>query len=145
MNGTSQEGWLADNVFGSVARRQVINSSKLVVPCGENSILILPAAKVSSDKRASRNMGIKVTVSPNEWVDVPVYVEGALTDKFEQMRKVTIEPYLDSVDALQVRTSPVDVSGYDPKTQTFHLYYRYKLATENSWYDVRETMVKTQY
>ena len=145
MNGTSQEGWLTDNVFGSAARRQVINSSKLVVPCGENSILILPAAKVSSDKRASRNMGIKVTVSPNEWVDVPVYVEGVLTDKFEQMRKVTIEPYLDSVDALQVRTSPVDVSGYDPKTQTFHLYYRYKLATENSWYDVRETMVKTQY
>lgn len=145
MNGTMQEGWLIDGIFGSSVRRQVINSSKLVVPCDDHSILILPAAKVSSDKRASRDMGIRITVSPDEWVNVPVYEEGILTDKVQPMRKVTFAPYLDSQEALQVVASPVDVSGYDPVTETFHLYYRYKLANENSWFDVRETLVKTQY
>lgn len=145
MNGTTQEGWLKDNIFGSSTRRQVINSSKLVVPCGKNSILILPAAKVTNDKNLSRQMGLCVTVSPDKWVNVPVYEEGVLTDKVQPMRKITIEPYLDSQDALQVVQSPVDVSGYDPTTGTFYLYYRYKLANESSWYDVRETMVRNEY
>ena len=56
-----------------------------------------------------------------------------------------VHTYLDSQDALQVVQSPVDVSGYDPTTGTFYLYYRYKLANESSWYDVRETMVRNEY
>lgn len=145
MNGTTQEGWLIDNIFGSASRRQVINSSKLVTPCGKNSILILPAAKVTNDKNLARQMGVCVTVSADEWVNVPVYEEGILTDKVKPMRKVTIEPYLDSQDALQVVASPVDVSGFDPTTGTFYLYYRYKLANESSWYDVRETMARNEF
>ena len=63
------------------------------------------------------------------------------------MQKVTIEPYLDSQDAISVSASPTDVSAYDPATGTFYLYYRYKYATEsgNNWQEVRETMTRTEY
>ena len=32
MTGTTQTGWIVDNIFGSNTRRQAINSSKLVIP-----------------------------------------------------------------------------------------------------------------
>ena len=145
MNGTTQAGWLTNNIFGSDVRRQSINSSKLVVPIGANSIAILPAAKVSSDNRTIRQMSLKVTISKDEWINAPVYVEGVLTDDVKPLRKVTIEPYLDSSDAIEVAMSPIEVSGYDPETKTIYLYYRYRMPSEGVWYDVRETMVRSEF
>lgn len=145
MNGTTQEGWVIDNIFGSNVKRQAVNSSKLVLPLDENSIRILPAAKVSSKKPEIRNNSIRVTVDPQTWVNVPIYSEGELTGEFKPMQQVTLSPYLDSNDAISVIASPKDVCSYDPDTKTFYLYYCYKLATESSWYEVRETMIQTQY
>jgi hypothetical protein len=145
MNGTTQSGWLMNNIFGSDVRRQSINSSKLVVPIGPNSIAIMPAAKVSSDARVIRQSSLKVTIAENEWINAPVYVEGILTDEVKPLRKVTIEPYLDGSDAIEVAMSPVEVSGYDPTTETIYLYYRYRMPSEGIWYDVRETMVRAEF
>lgn len=145
MNGTTQEGWVIDNIFGSNTKRQAINSSKLVLPIDAHSIRILPAAKASSKKNEIRNISIRVTVDPQTWVNVPVYEEGVLTDEVQPMQKVTLTPYIDSQDAITVLPSPKDVCAYDPQTKTFYLYYLYKLATESSWYEVRETMVRAQY
>lgn len=145
MNGTTQEGWLMNGIFGSDVRRQSINSSKLVVPIAADAIAIMPAAKVSTDASVLRTNSIKVTVAENEWVNAPVYVEGILTDEVKPLRKVTFEPYLDSSDAIEVIASPVEVSGYDPETETFYLYYRYRLPSDGVWYDVRETMVRAEF
>ena len=147
MTGTTQTGWVIDDLFGSDSRRQAINSSKLVTPIGKHSIRILPGATAASDKLTIRNNSLRVTVDPETWVNVPVYVEGVLTDETVPMQKVTIEPYLDSQDAIHVSLSPQDVSAYDPETETFYLYYRYQLATEDSstWHEIRETMIRTQY
>lgn len=145
MNGTTQEGWLMNGIFGSDVRRQSINSSKLVVPIAADAIAIMPAAKVSTSASVLRTNSIKVTVAENEWVNAPVYVEGILTDDVKPLRKVTFEPYLDSGDAIEVIPSPVEVSGYDPQTETFYLYYRYRLPSEGVWYDVRETMVRAEF
>ena len=145
MNGTTQDGWVIDNIFGSDTKRQAINSSKLVLPIDAHSIRILPATKVSSDKAEIRNNSIRVTVDPETWIKVPVYVEGVLTEKVKLMQKVTLTPYLDSSDAVSVSASPKEVCSYDPETQTFYLYYRYKLATESTWHEVRETMTRAQY
>lgn len=145
MNGTTQEGWVIDNIFGSDAKRQAVNSSKLVLPIDAHSIRILPAAKVLSEKPAIRNASIRVTVDPETWVNVPIYSEGVFTGEFRLMQKVTLSPFLDSNDAISVLASPKDVCSYDPETKAFYLYYRYKLATESSWYEVRETMILTQY
>lgn len=145
MNGTTQSGWLLDNIFGSDTRRQSINSSKLVIPIGSNSIGIMPAAKVSSDNRTIRQMSLKVTIAEDEWINSPVYEEGVLTDEVKPLRKVTIEPYLDSSDAIEVVMSPIEVSGYDPETKTIYLYYRYRMPSEGIWYDVRETMVRSEF
>ncbi|MEG0808437.1 MAG: DUF1735 domain-containing protein [Alistipes sp.] len=121
MNGTAQEGWVIDNIFGSNTRRQAINSSKLVLPIDANSIRILPAAKVLSAKTEIRNSSIRVTIDPNSWVNVPIYSEGELTDKVKPMQKVTLSPYIDSNDAITVIASPKDVCAYDPETKTFYL------------------------
>lgn len=147
MTGTTQTGWIIDNIFGSNTRRQAINSSKLVIPVGAHSIRILPGATAANDKVTTRNNSIRVTVDPESWVNVPVYVEGEITDKVVPMQKVSIAPYLDSQDAIHVSASPRDVSAYDPATGTFYLYYRYQLATEsgNTWHEVRETMARSQY
>lgn len=147
MTGTTQTGWVIDNLFGSDTRRQAINSSKLVVPIGKHSIRILPGATAASEKLDIRNNSLRITVDPETWVNVPVYVEGELTDETVPMQKVTIEPYLDSQDAIHVSASPQEVSAYDPETETFYLYYRYQLATEDSstWHEIRETMTRTQY
>lgn len=40
MTGTTQSGWVIDNIFGSDSRRQAINSSKLVTPVGLSLIHI---------------------------------------------------------------------------------------------------------
>lgn len=147
MTGTTQTGWVIDDLFGSDSRRQSINSSKLVIPIGKHSIRILPGATAASDKLSIRNNSLRVTVDPETWVNVPVYVEGELTGESVPMQKVTVEPYLDSQDAIHVSLSPQDVSAYDPETETFYLYYRYQLATEdsNTWHEIRETMTRTQY
>lgn len=145
MNGTTQEGWVIDNIFGSNTKRQAINSSKLVLPLDAHSIRILPAAKVSSKRDETRRFSIRVTVDPEAWVNVPVYEEGVLTDKVKPMQKVTLTPYLDSQDAIEVHPSPSEVCAYDPETKAFYLYYRYKMPSESSWYEVRETMVRAQY
>ncbi len=50
MTGTTQTGWIVDNIFGSNTRRQAINSSKLVIPVGERSVRILPGATAANDK-----------------------------------------------------------------------------------------------
>lgn len=145
MNGTMQSGWLINNIFGSDVRRQTINSSKLVTPIGENTIAIMPAAKVTTDDTTLRQQSIKVTISPDEWVNAPVYVEGILTDDVLPLRKITFEPYLDSQDAIEVLPSPIEVSGYDPTTKTIYLYYRYRVPAEGVWYDVRETLVRSDF
>ena len=147
MTGTTQSGWVIDNIFGSDSRRQAINSSKLVTPVGKHSIRILPGATAETEALDIRNNSIRITVDPETWVNVPIYVEGELTDETVPMQKVTIEPYLDSQDAISVSASPTDVSAYDPATGTFYLYYRYKYATEsgNNWQEVRETMTRTEY
>ena len=147
MTGTTQSGWIIDNIFGSDSRRQAINSSKLVTPVGKHSIRILPGATAETEALDIRNNSIRITVDPETWVNVPIYVEGELTDETVPMQKVTIEPYLDSQDAISVSASPTDVSAYDPATGTFYLYYRYKYATEsgNNWQEVRETMTRTEY
>ena len=76
MTGTTQTGWIVDNIFGSNTRRQAINSSKLVIPVGERSVRILPGATAANDKVTTRNNSLRVTVDPESWVNVPVYVEG---------------------------------------------------------------------
>ena len=145
MTGTSQDGWVIDNIFGSDVKRQAINSSKQVLPLDKYSIRMLPAAKVLDDKNEIRKASIRVTVHPGSWVNVPVYSEGVLTDEVQVMQKVTLEPYLDSNDALSVIPSPDNVCSYDPQTETFYLYYCYKLSTETVWHEVRETMTRAQY
>ena len=116
-------------------------------PVGKHSIRILPGATAETEALDIRNNSIRITVDPETWVNVPIYVEGELTDETVPMQKVTIEPYLDSQDAISVSASPTDVSAYDPATGTFYLYYRYKYATEsgNNWQEVRETMTRTEY
>ena len=93
------------------------------------------------------NNSLRVTVDPESWVNVPVYVEGEITDEVVPMQRVSITPYLDSQDAIRVSASPLNDSTYDPATGTFYLYYRYQLATEsgNTWHEVRETMTRSQY
>lgn len=147
MTGTTQTGWIVDNIFGSNTRRQAINSSKLVIPVGERSVRILPGATAANDKVTTRNNSLRVTVDPESWVNVPVYVEGEITDEVVPMQRVSITPYLDSQDAIRVSASPLNDSTYDPATGTFYLYYRYQLATEsgNTWHEVRETMTRSQY
>lgn len=147
MNGTTQNGWITDQIFGSDSRRQPINSSKLVLPVGKHALRMLPGALASEDKVEIRNNSLRVTVDPEAWVNVPVYVEGQLTDRTTPMQRVTITPYLDSQAAIRVSTLPQDVSTYDPETGTFYLYYQYQLANEsgNIWHEVRETMTRTQY
>ena len=142
-----QTGWIVDNIFGSNTRRQAINSSKLVIPVGERSVRILPGATAANDKVTTRNNSLRVTVDPESWVNVPVYVEGEITDEVVPMQRVSITPYLDSQDAIRVSASPLNDSTYDPATGTFYLYYRYQLATEsgNTWHEVRETMTRSQY
>ena len=63
------------------------------------------------------------------------------------MQKIAVEPSLDGGDASHVSLSPQDVSAYDAETETVYLYDRYQLATEdiNTWHEIRETMVRTQY
>ena len=78
MTGTTQTGWIVDNIFGSNTRRQAINSSKLVIPVGERSVRILPGATAANDKVTTRNNSLRVTVDPESWVNVPVYVEGEI-------------------------------------------------------------------
>lgn len=148
MTGTTQTGWIVDNIFGSNTRRQAINSSKLVTPVGAHSVRILPGATAANDMTTTRNNSLRVTVDPESWVNVPVYVEGELTEEVVPMQKVSITPYLDSQDAIHVSVSPRDVCSYDPTTGTFYLYYRYQLASENggnTWHEVRETMTRAQY
>ena len=96
MTGTTQTGWIVDNIFGSNTRRQAINSSKLVIPVGERSVRILPGATAANDKVTTRNNSLRVTVDPESWVNVPVYVEGEITDEVVPMQRVSITPYLDS-------------------------------------------------
>lgn len=145
MNGTTQEGWLVDSFFGSNSKRQAINSSKPVLPLDARSIRMLPAAKASSDKTEMRACSIRVTVDPETWINVPVYEEGVLTDRVQPMQRVTLAPYLDSQEAVSVRMSSKEVSAYDPATETFHLHYYYQLPGESRWYEVHETMTRTQY
>lgn len=145
MNGTTQAGWVIDNIFGSNTKRQAINSSKLVLPIDAHSIRILPAAKVLSEKPAKRNSSIRVTVDPHWWINIPIYSEGIFTGEYQPMQKVTLSPYIDSSDAITVIPSPKDACAYDPQTKTFYLYYCYKLATESTWYEVRETMTRSQF
>ena len=165
MTGTTQTGWIVDNIFGSNTRRQAINSSKLVIPVGERSVRILPGATAANDKVTSRRHQsdalplsrcavirqiiehVVQSVDPESWVNVPVYVEGEITDEVVPMQRVSITPYLDSQDAIRVSASPLNDSTYDPATGTFYLYYRYQLATEsgNTWHEVRETMTRSQY
>ena len=102
MTGTTQTGWIVDNIFGSNTRRQAINSSKLVIPVGERSVRILPGATAANDKVTTRNNSLRVTVDPESWVNVPVYVEGEITDEVVPMQRVSITPYLDSQDAIRV-------------------------------------------
>ena len=70
MTGTTQTGWIVDNIFGSNTRRQAINSSKLVIPVGERSVRILPGATAANDKVTTRNNSLRVTVDPESWVNV---------------------------------------------------------------------------
>lgn len=114
---------------------------------GERSVRILPGATAANDKVTTRNNSLRVTVDPESWVNVPVYVEGEITDEVVPMQRVSITPYLDSQDAIRVSASPLNDSTYDPATGTFYLYYRYQLATEsgNTWHEVRETMTRSQY
>ena len=121
MTGTTQTGWIVDNIFGSNTRRQAINSSKLVIPVGERSVRILPGATAANDKVTTRNNSLRVTVDPESWVNVPVYVEGEITDEVVPMQRVSITPYLDSQDAIRVSASPLNDSTYDPATGTFYL------------------------
>ena len=115
MTGTTQSGWVIDNIFGSDSRRQAINSSKLVTPVGKHSIRILLGATAETEALDIRNNSIRITVDPETWVNVPIYVEGELTDETVPMQKVTIEPYLDSQDAISVSASPTDVSALRPR------------------------------
>lgn len=92
MTGTTQTGWIVDNIFGSNTRRQAINSSKLVIPVGERSVRILPGATAANDKVTTRNNSLRVTVDPESWVNVPVYVEGEITDEVVPMQRVSITP-----------------------------------------------------
>lgn len=81
---------------------------------GERSVRILPGATAANDKVTTRNNSLRVTVDPESWVNVPVYVEGEITDEVVPMQRVSITPYLDSQDAIRVSASPLNDSTYDP-------------------------------
>ena len=121
-----------------------VTGTKLVVPVSKYGIRILPSSSTTADGRELRKQGIVVTVHPDELVDINVLNdEGLPTGKYEQYPKVTIESWIkeDASISVQESTSAYgDVSHYDPETQTYTLYYRYKLPENSDYTTMTENM-----
>ena len=126
MTGTTQSGWVVDNIFGSDSRRQAINSSKLVTPVGKHSIRILPGATAETEaldpqqqhprdgrprdvgedgpERRSREMGgilrpdsHLVPYDPRTDIQVQVHVDAAAPQRAAQSTEPGSEPGLGEI------------------------------------------------
>lgn len=147
MGGVSLEGSVdAYGEFTASKAPVVINGTKLIVPLSEQSVRILPAAKVTSKIREIIDWSIRVTVEPDEIVEFPILdMDGQETGNFYQMQKVTLEPYNDSDNAIMIQSIEDSPCAYDPVTRIFYLYYRYKLSGESSWFEMSETIINNNY
>ena len=136
MNGTLQAP-------GSLAPTAV-TGTKLVVPVSKYGIRILPSSNTTDKGNELRKQGIVVTVHPDELVNINVLNdEGLPTGEYEQYQKVTVESWMkeDASVSVQESTSAYgDVSHYDPETQTYTLYYRYKMPEDADYTTMMETM-----
>lgn len=146
MNGVSLEGSVdAGGEFTAAKPPVVIHGSKLLVPLSENSVRILPAARVTSKIREINDWSIRVAVE-DDIVEFPVLDgDGLPTDKFYRMQKVSIQPYSDSENAIRIQEIEGSPCAYDPVTKTFHLDYRYKLSSESSWFEMSEKIINNNY
>ena len=88
-----------------------------------------------------RKQGIVVVVNPDETVDVPVLDdEGMETGQYLKMQKVTLKPWIDSQESVEVQDVTDKSSYYDSEKKEYTLFYRYKLYGSNDWFEMKEVM-----
>jgi Domain of unknown function (DUF1735). len=122
-------------------RATPVNATKLVIPISQYAIRILPASTQTTDKVQLRKQGIAVTVHPNEMVDIPVLDdEGLETGEYLKMQKVTLKPWTDSQESLEIQDITGKLSYYDSEKKEYTLFYRYKLSDSDDWYEIKEVM-----
>lgn len=122
-------------------RATPVNATKLVVPISRYAIRILPASTQTTDKLQLRKQGIVVVVNPDETVDVPVLDdEGMETGQYLKMQKVTLKPWIDSQESVEVQDVTDKSSYYDSEKKEYTLFYRYKLYGSNDWFEMKEVM-----
>lgn len=152
MRGLSQGGTFENGLFvpekadtGEVIPPQNITSSKIMVPTGQRSMRTLPAARGTNDDANSRNWAMSVIVDPIQTMDIPILDrDGQPTDEFFTVRMVSLSPYNDSANAVEIVEIPEEPCYYDSETKTFVLNYFYKIPGEK-WYRVSESMYDTRY
>ncbi|MDO5446805.1 MAG: DUF4361 domain-containing protein [Prevotellaceae bacterium] len=139
MNALEQVCTESNGTFTPDAPAVSVNSTKLFIPTGQNSIRTMPSALVSSSN-TSKIQNIEVTVYPDEVVNVPVLNEGIPTGEYNQYQKVTVKACEPSSDAIVVAELNDEPSYYDPETKKFTLNYRYHSSTEKKWHFMNELL-----
>lgn len=145
MTGTSQKGKEEGSDWHFVGTEDVqsINNTKVVTPIGMNSVRILPSSITSEDALVLRRRGISITVTPNEWIDIPLIGDDGLeTGEFVKMQKVTVASWIGNKDALTVKEIEDVPSYYDPDKKVFTLHYRYKFSDSSDWYKMKEVLTE---
>ncbi len=139
MQGTEQQKTYSGGEWVDYDALQPVNSTKVFTPISERSIRMLPGTSYSTDNTVVTNQSLTVTVHPDEWIDVPVYVEGLPTGEFIKRQKVTLATWIESSSSVVVEDVEDQLNYYDPETQTFTLNYRYMLPGGN-WHFMNEVL-----
>ena len=140
MNGTEQMYKETDGVFSATGEPSTINATKPLTPVDVQSVRILPGTTYSTAALIISQKGVRVTVHPDEMVEVPVFVEGLPTGEVLQRQLVTLSTWEETSRSVVVSEIEDSPSYYDPDTKTFTLNYRYKQPTEVNWHFMHEEM-----
>lgn len=140
MNGTEQMCKETDGTFTPTGEPSTINATKPIVPVGEQSVRILPGTTYSTAALIISQKGVRVTVHPDELVDVPVLVDGVPTGEMLKRQLVTLNTWEETSRSVVVVPVEDQPSYYDPTAKTFTLNYRYKQPTEVNWHFMHEVM-----
>lgn len=154
LNKIDNNGTLEEVVVGGEENRgkgTPMNSTKLVTPISEFGIRILPGIIQTNPGAIDQSLRLRsviATVSPDEWIDVPVISkEGEETGEFVKCQKVIVTPWFNTNQTVRVENMDDKPSYYNPEKKEFTLHYNYRIASidgqsnnKDVWHEVKEIM-----